>query len=574
MILENIKIMSVRGMRLLIRSHMRSFNLLNASQFLGALNDNIFKLLVIYLLINLKGPLSANTILSIAGAVFVAPFLLFSSGSGVLADKISKRNIIVSMKALEVVLMASSLIAVHFRSEFFLYFILFMMGAQSAIFGPSKYGIIPELVEEKKVSKANGSLSSLTYLAIILGTFLASFVTDITRKNFQIVSCLCILIAIAGFITSLGITKTAPKHSKKKINPLFLYEIYQTLELSLKRPHLFPAILASAFFLFIGAYVQLNIIPFAMQSLYMSEVGGGYLFLFTAVGIAIGCRIAGRISKEKPELGLSCIAGFLIVAIFILLGIFSTSFLAVIILLLLLGIFGGMFLVPMDSFIQVASPDKRRGQVIAASNFLSFTGVLLASLVLYILNQQLELSSARSFVAVGFLTLLFQLIVSGRMSHFFFPYFSRNILNKFYSVDFTDTPKPGSILVLQKKSWLTVCLLFRTLDSIRIFLPARAFQRFPWFNGWVDTVQMVKPAKTEKATLEKILSQAIQMQNKDQYILVLLDDGYSREEISSSYQKVSGFLHSPPSFISVDKEKKAFSLRTPLMRKTYFYTFS
>jgi acyl-[acyl-carrier-protein]-phospholipid O-acyltransferase/long-chain-fatty-acid--[acyl-carrier-protein] ligase len=156
-------------MRWLFRNDFRSFYLLNATQFLGALNDNIFKLLVIYLLIYVKGPTEANTVLSLAGAIFVIPFLLFSSGAGVLADKISKRTIIVFTKVLEVAIMLYGICAISFEWEFGTYAALFLLATQAAIFGPSKYGIIPELVEEKKVSKANGSITSFTYLAIISG---------------------------------------------------------------------------------------------------------------------------------------------------------------------------------------------------------------------------------------------------------------------------------------------------------------------------------------------------------------------------------------------------------------------
>jgi acyl-[acyl-carrier-protein]-phospholipid O-acyltransferase / long-chain-fatty-acid--[acyl-carrier-protein] ligase len=99
-------------MRWLFKSDFRSFYLLNATQFLGALNDNIFKLLVIYLFIYVKGAASAPTILSLAGAIFVIPFLLFSSGAGVLADKISKRTIIVITKVLEVVIMLFAVLSV------------------------------------------------------------------------------------------------------------------------------------------------------------------------------------------------------------------------------------------------------------------------------------------------------------------------------------------------------------------------------------------------------------------------------------------------------------------------------
>lgn len=234
--------------------------------------------------------------------------------------------------------MLFGLLSVYLESAFGSYTALFFMATQSAIFGPSKYGVIPELVEGKMVSKANGSMTSFTYLAIILGTFLASFITDITNKNFVFEATFCVLIAVIGFLTSLGIRRTAPQNSTKKINPFFLYEIYQTLKQSWNIPHLIPAIFGSSFFLFIGAFTQLNIIPFAMQSLHLSEVGGGYLFLATAVGIAIGAVLAGQLSKDRVELGLSCITGFFIAIFFFILYLFSWSLTATI-LSILIGCF-------------------------------------------------------------------------------------------------------------------------------------------------------------------------------------------------------------------------------------------
>ena len=125
------------SMRWLFRTNFRSFYLLNAAQFTGALNDNIFKFLVIYLLIAVKGPASANIILSLAGAIFVIPFLLFSSAAGVLADKISKRSIIVFSKCFELTIMLFACIAVYMESEIGLYTALFFLATHSAIFRAS-----------------------------------------------------------------------------------------------------------------------------------------------------------------------------------------------------------------------------------------------------------------------------------------------------------------------------------------------------------------------------------------------------------------------------------------------------
>lgn len=491
-------------MRWLFKSDFRSFYLLNATQFLGALNDNVFKLLVIYLLINLKGAAAANTILSLAGAIFVIPFLLFSSSAGVLADRISKRTIIVYTKALELLVMLFGLFAVMFESEIGSFTALFLMATQSALFGPSKYGIIPELVESKMVSKANGSMTSFTYLAIILGTFLASFISDVTDKNFIIVAVFCVFISILGLFTSLAISKTAPQNSSKKINPFFLYEIYQTLRISWKVPHLLPALFGSSFFLFVGAFAQLNIIPFAMQALHLSEVGGGYLFLPIAVGIAIGAVIAGQLSKDKIEPGLSCITGFLIALSFMSLYFVASSLILTIISLTILGMVGGAFLIPFDSFIQVNSPDEKRGQVIAAVNFFSFIGVLLAAFVLYFFSEKLDLSAKGGFFVMGVLTLIVSCVLVGRLSSLFFPFFVRKILKRFRKLTVVSPlPEPGTLIILESNSWWDAILLYSCLPNLVTLIPSPYFRRFPWINGWMDSIQIVpdivqSPDKTDE----------------------------------------------------------------------------
>lgn len=526
-------------MRWSSKTDYRSFILLNVTQFLGALNDNIFKLLVIYLLINVEGPASAGTVLSVAGGVFVIPFLLFSSGAGVLADRISKSTITIYTKILEVLIMLFGLLAVFFESPLGSYTALFFMATQSAIFGPSKYGIIPELVEPKMVSKANGSLTSFTYLAIILGTFLASFLTDITNKNFVLEASFCVFIAILGLFASLGIKKTHPQNSTKKINPFFFYEIYQNLKLSWTFPHLISTIFGSAYFLFIGAFTQLNIIPFAMQSLHLDEVGGGYLFLGTAVGIAIGALLAGKLSKDRVELGLSCFTGFFIALIFFLLYLFASSLIITILLLTILGILGGIYLVPFDSFIQISSPDEKRGQIIAASNFLSFVGVLMASFFLYFLSEKLQLTAASGFAFISALTFFVNTIMTGRLSALFFPFFAQKILKICRTLTIiSPLPKPNQLIVLQSRSWWDALLLFAHFPSLHILIPTRCLRTFPWINGFVDSLWIVPEVPESRSSLQKIFEKAKKLQRKQTTLCLFFHGSKIDEEILETYRNI------------------------------------
>ncbi len=543
-------------MRWFFRTDFRSFYLLNATQFLGALNDNVFKLLVIYLLINVKGPAAANTILSLAGAIFVIPFLLFSSGAGVLADKISKRTIIVATKVLELLIMIFGTISVSFEWEFGSYLALFLMATQSALFGPSKYGIIPELVEGKMVSKANGSLTSFTYLAIILGTFLASFITDVTDKNFVIEAYFCVLIAVLGLATSLGITRTEPQRSKKKINPVFLYEIYQTLKTSWQVPHLIPCIFGSSFFLFIGAFTQLNIIPFAMQSLHLSEVGGGYLFLSTAVGIEIGAVLAGQLSKDKVEPGISCIAGFFIAFFFLLLYLFSWSLIGTSIILGLLGIVGGGYLIPFDAYLQVNSPDEKRGQIIAAANFFSFIGVLMAAFCLYVISEEFGFSASSGFALMGFLSLIANIFTTGRLSSLFFPFFVNKILKRFRKLKLASPPPdPSTVVILHSNSWWDAILLFGCMPRLKILLPDPFIRRFPWINGFIDSIQIVPPEPETEATLKKMFRQASKFQAKNNSVCLFFHRRSDSEPIIEAYKRIFEKFHFNILYAHGQKEK-------------------
>lgn len=399
------------------------FFYLNVTQFLGALNDNIYKLLIVYFLIQLQGVENSSMILATTGATFVLPFLLFSSSSGTMADRFSKRNIIIFSKVIELVIMVLGLIAFIYSSAFGSYCILFLMAAQSTLFSPSKYGIVRELVEPDKIAQSNGIMTSFTFLAIIFGTFLASFLVDITNRDFIISCSFCIIIALVGLFTSLCIGYTAPAGSVKRLSFHFITDIYETLKTIKNEPSLLAAVFGSSYFLFMAAYVQLNIIPFAIQSLHLTDVQGGYLFLLTALGIGTGSALAGKISGKTAELGLVPLAGAGVTISLYMLDFFGHDMLSSVAFVILTGIFGGIYLIPLDSYIQINSPKKYLGQVLAANSFLSFFGVLCSSALLYLVNDLLGFSADKGFSVIATINL----IVTVLLTFQFFDYFTRFI---------------------------------------------------------------------------------------------------------------------------------------------------
>lgn len=448
---------------------------LNGAQFLGVVNDNVFKFLIVFLFIDLKGVEHSSEILFWVGTVYVLPFLLFSPAAGVLADRFSKQRMIIFLKFTEVVIMGLGIAAFLFKSDWASYSLLFLLSLQSAVFGPPKYSIIPELVSApEKIPKANGLITSFTYLGIIVGTFLASFLTQLTDRNFPLTAGACTLIAIGGFLASLFIPYTEPKRSERRINPLFLHEIYRNLKYAKTVPYLLVGIFGSASFLFIGAYFQLNVIPFAIQSLGLSEVGGGYLFLLTAIGIACGAFLAGRLSRKRIEIGLACLSGMALSLMIFLISFISHQFVFVLVALFVLGVFGGLYIVPFDSYIQTYSPDKKRGQIVAASNFLSFCGVLVAPMLLYLFGGIFDLSAARGFTITSIIIFLMVLVITSRFSGYFFNYICRVFIRPLYRVNIEGAPSGEArpfVLVMEKVEKLPIFLLSATNPRLHFYVP-------------------------------------------------------------------------------------------------------
>ncbi|MCH9630056.1 MAG: Lysophospholipid transporter LplT [Chlamydiia bacterium] len=488
----------------------KALNALNISQFLGVINDNVFKFLTVFLLIDLRGIEHSSSILFWVGTVYVLPFLLFSSAAGVLADKISKQKLIVALKGLEVVITILGVAAFAYQSAWSCYSLLFLLSFQSAVFGPPKYSIIPEIVQFDKISKANGVITSFTYLAMIVGTFLASFTTQVTNRNFTISAALCVIIAIVGFIASLYIPHTKPSRTQKRIKLFFLREIYQTLRFCHKTPHLLTSALCAAFFLYMGAFFQLNIIPYAIESLGLSEYGGGYLFLTISIGIAGGAMLAGKISKNRVELGLSCCSGVFLFLFLFLLAVSPKTIFTNLILLICIGAAGGCFIVPFDAYLQTFSPDIKRGQVIAASNFLSFTGVLMAPFSLYVFSGTFGLSAAKGFFIVSMLILVGSFFTIFYLSKIFLNFIGRRIFSLVYEVKLLHSPfedQNPSLIIMKDSSMTKTLLLSGCSEDIHFFILRNKPRILDFFYRLFSSINGVYLSNMKKSLESQILSQ-------------------------------------------------------------------
>ncbi|MCX6994725.1 MAG: MFS transporter [Chlamydiae bacterium] len=393
----------------------KNFSYLNISGLMGVINDNLFKLLLVFFLIDRDGEKSSSAILALVGAIFVLPFLLFSVLSGSIADKISKQKIIFGIKVAELFTSILGVLAFAFTSPFLLYLTLFFRAIEGATIGPSKYSIVPELVPPDKLSKANGLLSFFTFLGIIIGTSLAGPLIQLTNRSYPLASSFCIILSLIGLLFSIKIPLTKAANSSKPLPYNFVLDIFKTYRKALKTKNLLTSILGAAFFLFIGGFTQLNIIPFTIHTLKKSDIIGSYIFLLTALGIGGGSLLAGKILGKKIKLQISPWGGLGISLCFISLGALEPSLIISLLLLLLLGFFGGLYLVPFDSYIQAFSPPKECGQNVAANNFTGFVGVLGASGLIYLFAEVFHITPATGFIIVGVATLIITVALALRI---------------------------------------------------------------------------------------------------------------------------------------------------------------
>lgn len=549
---------------------------LNVTQFFGALNDNVYKFLSVFLLIDIKGVSHSSEILFWVGIICVLPFLLFSTSGGIFADRFSKQKIIVAMKLFEVFITIGAILSFAYRSPFGIYSMLFLLSAQSAIFGPPKYSIIPELVKPNRIAKANGLITSSTYLAIILGSFLASFITQLSGKNFVATAIFCLVVAIIGYVASIFIPKTTGQRQKQKINPIFIKDIVETLRFCKGYKFFHLAMSGSFFFLFMGGFLQLNIVPFGIESLGLTEVEGGYLFLSGAIGIALGAFVAGRTSQKKGNLGLSCLAIGISAISFFLLPLATFSLPLTLAALVLLGFGGGMFIVPIDSFIQAYSPDDRRGKIVATSNFLGFCGVLLAPICIYLFNGYMTLSAASSFFVIGLLSLVYFCFLARKLSGIFLNYASRKLLYPFFHVEMSpanfDIKSIKSLIVPTPHiSYAALIMGIRTKFHLYIAKPKREWKDFVW--KLFKNVHFIYFENSPKF-IEESFHRVLKLNRNDNIVPCLIvtpsNSPYSHYSVND-YLKLKQRFQSLCQFVTI-REKKKQAKKIKRMWKPVFVT--
>ncbi len=379
----------------------RSFVGLLATQFLGAFNDNVYKQMVLLLCLDYKRlwNLQEDQYQPIATALFTVAFLAFSGLAGFLSDRFRKRNIIVLCKVAEVLVMLSGLIALlsaPFGSVQLLtslIIVLLFMGAHSAFFGPSKYGILPEMLPEKQLPAANGWVQMTTFLAIIFGIALSGFLKELVGNRLWIISCLCICIAILGTITAQLIRSRPAAQPNLRFSPsCLLVESSAWRTLSSDRA-LIIVLLVYSIFWFAGGVVLPTVNEIGKSQLQWGDGLTSGINACMAFGIGIGCGISGWLSRDRIAFGLVRLGAFGTALAFVAVATIAASGLdpstkpyAMGAGLFIAGGFAGLLAVPLQVFIQARPPAHQKGRVLGAMNLFTWIGILLSTAFYFICN--------------------------------------------------------------------------------------------------------------------------------------------------------------------------------------------
>ncbi len=375
------------------------------TQFLGAFNDNLFKnalaILVAYRSMTLLGLSSATIVVACAG-IFIFPFFLFSATAGQLADRFPKWRLIRWVKIWEIGVMVLAGVGFAASSVGLLLLVLFLMGMQSTFFGPAKYAILPELLDDGTLVAGNALVAMATFLAILLGTIAGGLVVAggeawVSRLGFMIVA-----VAAAGYLASRFIEKTPAADSGLRVHANPIRPTVEIVRVTRRVHSVFLSVLAISWFWFLGASF-LSLLPnFSKDVLRGGETVVTLGLATFCVGIGAGSMLCERLSRNRLELGLVPL-GSIGISLFALDLAWSGwrftppagdtlltagEFLRVsggphvLADLFLIAVFSGFYTVPLMTFIQQRSAGAVRSRVIAGNNIINSLLIVLSSAVL------------------------------------------------------------------------------------------------------------------------------------------------------------------------------------------------
>ncbi len=424
------------------------------TQSLGAFNDNLFKNALVVLVAFLTVNLSVSDVTfytNLAAGLFILPFLLFSATSGQLSDKFDKARLAQVIKALEIAIMAVACAGFFTRDINLLLVMLFMMGLQSTLFGPLKYGLLPQVLSDRELVGGNGLTEMATFVAILLGTILGSTLIRIDGFGAWVVGLSAIAIAVAGFAASLAMPRVPAPDPKLKFNWNPVTETWRNLKYIVGNRTVFLSCLGISWFWFFGS------VYFTQLPNFTREVLGGDAGVYTlllavfSIGIGVGSVLCEKLSGHKVEIGLVPFgsigmtafgidlyfahphhAGQLALGVGAMLD--QPHMFRVLFDLTMMAVFSGFFTVPLFALIQTRTDKARVSRVIAANNILNALFMVVAAGLSILLLNVVHLGIPGLLLATAILNALVAIYIYTLVPEFLLRFVDWVLINLMYRI--------------------------------------------------------------------------------------------------------------------------------------------
>jgi len=492
------------------RSWRAGFWSLIATQFQGAFNDNALKFLVLYITLQTKlSPDEEASRVRMVGLLFAAPFILFSMTGGYLADRYSKRSVTIGTKYFEIAVMLLAIAAFWLQNMPLSLVALFLASTQGALFGPSKYGLLPEMLPETRLSWGNGVIELGTFLAAIAGTLAGAHLSEWFAGRQQYSGFVFLGLSAVGLATSYGISRVPAANPAKRFQINFLGDLWAEGQRIRQDRVLWLAVLGNTYFFFLAALLQFVIVFYGRDVLGVSAGKGSFLQAAIAVGIGFGSLAAGYLSGGKIEYGLIPLGASGMTVFGFLLAVHGLSFGAVLGLLAALGFFGGFFIVPISALLQHRPEEQHRGGVLAAANLLSFVGILTASLVYYVAERLLHFGPLAFFFWASVGTLAALAYVLWLLPDSLLRLLLWIAAHTVYRLDLKGQEnipaRGGALLTPNHSSWVDAILLISATDRPIRFLMFKGVYDHPLIKPFAKILKII-PIASDQGPREMIHS--------------------------------------------------------------------
>jgi acyl-[acyl-carrier-protein]-phospholipid O-acyltransferase/long-chain-fatty-acid--[acyl-carrier-protein] ligase len=480
------------------------------TQFQGAFSDLVLKNLAIFFVLSLAiSEATRNKYGVLVNALFNIPFILFSMTGGFLADRYSKRTVTIGTKLMETGIMLVVLVGLWRGDLKILFVAIFLLSTQAALFGPSKYGLLPELLPTERLSWGNGVIELGTFLASLTGSIAGAIMSDRFHGHPYYSGFILLGLSVFGLVTSLGVSHVPAAAPQRKFRANFVADLWEKLKLIGEDNVLALCVVGSTFFWFVAALVTNNVYFFGHDYLHLHDTENGLLLGAVAVGIGVGSLIAGYVSGNKIEYGLIPLGSVGMSIFAILLSYFGRDLRSAMLLLGMVGFFAGFFAVPVNAAIQHRPSEDKKGGVIAATNLLSFIGMAIAAGLYYLLQTVAELPPRAIFFAIG-------MIIVGATTYalWLMPdallrlalWFATRTVYKIRVEGRENIPeRGGALLVSNHLSFVDALLLMASTDRFVRFLIFKDIYDHPLIKPWAKIMKAI-PISSNQRPREMIRS--------------------------------------------------------------------